>query len=62
MKVAAAGRTGPDRHSTTTLMFFGAVFEQLFLPLGDKYFAKINYIANNPTILFMRVAFKIGLS
>jgi hypothetical protein len=32
-------------HSATTLTFLGAVFEQLFLPLGDKYVAKIIDIA-----------------
>jgi len=32
-------------HSATTSTFLGAVFEQLFLPLGDKYFAKIIDIA-----------------
>ena len=32
----------------TTLTFFGTVFEQLFLPLGDNYFAKITGIAKQP--------------
>jgi hypothetical protein len=32
-------------HSAATLTFLGAVFEQLFLPLGDKYVAKITDIA-----------------
>ena len=46
-------------HSATTLTFLGAVFEQLFLPLGDKYFTKVNLSTsqNNSTNLFMPVPF-----
>jgi hypothetical protein len=45
------------RHSTTTLMFFGAVFEQLFLPLGINTLQKSSTSQNISTNLFMPVPF-----